>query len=383
MKSPLRSVRARLAPASKVSAPPLADVLAAFHDAVVVMDAERRIVLFNPAAEELTGVPQGRVIGERCDSVFAETPLVGEMVARALALGQSEARSEEQFHRGRRSAPVRISCLPLWEPPNNRVSGVALVINDLGYQKTLEDSVRRNESLARLGTLVAGLAHEVRNPLAGIKGAAQLLQARLDPQPELAEYTGVITREVNRLSALVEDLLTLGAPPKPRLAPLNIHRVIQAVVAVMQPELTRYQVRLQYGFDPSLPDVLGDDAQLSQVLLNVLRNALDAMAPSGAAVADRDVLSIGTRMETDFHILRGTERARTFLRVEIGDQGGGLDTETAQQMFEPFFTTKARGTGLGLAISAKIVAEHGGIIRAHANHPCGTVITITLPVAKG
>lgn len=383
MKSPLRSVRARLAPGGKVSAPPLADVLAAFHDAVVVVDTAHRIVLFNPAAEELTGLPQGRALGERDTHVFADTPLVAEMVTRAIALGQSEARSDEHVRRGRRSIPVRITSLPLWEQPHDRVSGVALVISDLGYQKTLEESVRRNESLARLGTLVAGLAHEVRNPLAGIKGAAQLLEAQLDTQPELAEYTQVIAREVNRLSALVEDLLTLGVPPKPRLAPLNIHRVIQQVVAVVEPEIARLGVRLQYGFDPSLPDVLGDDAQLHQVLLNVLRNALDAMTASGAAAPGRDGLSIGTRMETDFHILRGTEPARAFLRIEIADQGTGLAPEAAQQMFEPFFTTKARGTGLGLAISAKIVAEHGGIIRAHANHPCGTVITITLPVARG
>jgi len=383
MKSPLRTVRARLAPAPKVSAPPLADVLAAFNDAVVVMDAERRIVLFNPAAEELTGMAQGRVIGERGELVFADTPLIAEMVNRALTLGQSEARSEEHLMRGRRSAPVHITCLPLWDHANDCVSGVALVVHDLGHQKTLEDSVRRNESLARLGALVAGLAHEVRNPLAGIKGASQLLQGHLAEQPELAEYTTVITREVNRLSALVQDLLTLGAPPKPRLAPINVHRVIREVLAVMQPELAHCAVRLQYGFDPSLPDVLGDDAQLSQVLHNVLRNALDAMAPSGTAPPERNTIAIGTRMETDFHILRAAERASTFLRIEIADQGKGIDPATAGQMFEPFFTTKARGTGLGLAISAKIVAEHGGIIRANSNHPHGTVITVILPVAKG
>jgi two-component system nitrogen regulation sensor histidine kinase GlnL len=361
----------------------LADVLAAFNDAVVVMDADCRVVLFNPAAEELTGLPQGRVLGEACEQVFSETPLIPEMVRRALGTGQSEARNDERLMRGRRNTPVHVTCLPLWDHPNERVTGVALVVHDLGHQKTLEDSVRRNESLARLGTLVAGLAHEVRNPLAGIKGAAQLLQAQLDQQSELTEYTTVITREVNRLSALVEDLLTLGAPPKARLAPLNIHRVIQEVTALMGPELTRSGLRMQYGFDPSLPDVMGDAAQLSQVLLNVLRNAIDAMVASGAAMAGRDAVTIGTRMETDFHIMRSEQPARTFLRVEIADQGTGIDPDTAGQMFEPFFTTKARGTGLGLAISAKIVAEHGGIIRAHPNHPVGTVITVTLPVAKG
>ncbi len=372
--------RARGTPASETTVPSLTDLLAALTDAVIVLDAERRVVLFNPAAEELIGLPQRRALGSAADAVFAETPLIAAIVQRVTTLGQSESRNEEWLVRNRRAVPVRITCSPLWNE-RDEVAGTALVIHDLGYQRTLEESVRRNESLARLGTLVAGLAHEVRNPLAGIKGAAQLLASHADAAPTLGEYTTVIVREVDRLSALVEDLLTLGAPPKPRLAPLNVHRIIQEVVAVAQPELVRARIRLQYGFDPSLPDVQADAAQLSQVFLNVVRNALEAMAPGGTADPERNVLTIGTRMETDFHILRGERRS--FLRVEFADQGGGLDAETAAQMFEPFYTTKARGTGLGLAISAKIIAEHGGIIRAGANHPHGTVVTISLPVAKG
>jgi signal transduction histidine kinase len=118
------------------------------------------------------------------------------------------------------------------------------------------------------------------------------------------------------------------------------------------------------------------------VFHNVLRNACEAMIASGTIAAGLDTITISTRMETDFHILRERDRARTFLRVEIADQGTGMDEETAGQMFEPFFTTKARGTGLGLAISYKIVAEHGGIIRAAPNRPAGTVVRVTLPVAK-
>lgn len=380
MKARLRPNRPRLAPAPTGSAPPWADVFVAFNDAVVVVDRERRVALFNPAAEELTGQPQRRVLGEACERVFAETPLIADMVERVQAQGQSESRSEEQLVRGRRCIPVRITCLPLWDA-DDRISGAALVIHDLGYQKTLEESVRRNDNLARLGTMVAGLAHEVRNPLAGIKGAAQLLAARVTAQPELIEYTTVITREVNRLTALVEDLLTLGALPKPRLTSLNIHRIIQQVVGVIGPECARVGIRLQYGFDPSLPNVRADEAQLNQVFLNVFRNACEAMVIDGRVTAGRDAITISTRMETDFHILHAHDRSSKFLRVEIADQGTGLAPAAASQMFEPFFTTKARGTGLGLAISHKIVAEHGGSIRAAANHPVGTVVTVTLPVA--
>ncbi len=381
MKSRPRPSGGHRAPAPTGGAPPWADVFVAFNDAVVVVDRAGRIVLFNPAAEELTGQPQRRVLGEPCERVFADTPLIAEMIAHVHAQGQSESRSEEALVRGRRSIPVRITCLPLWNR-GDEVSGTVVVIHDLGYTKTLEESVRRNESLARLGTMVAGLAHEVRNPLAGIKGAAQLLAARVASQPDLTEYTGVIGREVDRLSALVEDLLTLGAPPKPRLNTLNIHRVIQQVVAIIGPECSRWGIRIHYAFDPSLPDVTADEGQLNQVFLNVLRNACEAMASGGRAVAERDVITVTTRMETDFHILRAHDRASKFLRVEIADQGVGMSPDVAAQLFEPFFTTKARGTGLGLAISHKIVVEHGGSIRATPNHPAGTVITVTLPVAN-
>lgn len=381
MKPRLRHARARLA-ARVAPAPPLADVLAAFTDAVVVLDRDQRVVLFNPAAEELVGLPQRRALGESCARVFADTPLIGEVVDRVIRLGQSESRTDEGLVRGRRRVPVRLTCSPLWE--RDRVSGAVLVVDDLGYQRTLEDSARRHESLARLGTLVAGLAHEVRNPLAGIKGAAQLLQHHPAAPPDVAEYTTVITREVNRLSALVEDLLTLGAPPRPRLAPVNVHRILREVVAVAEPELARARLRLQFAFDPSLPNLQADEAQLSQVFLNLLRNAREAMTAAGGAGAPaRDTITIATRMETDFHIQRDADHSSSFLRVEIADQGCGIDAAAAGQMFEPFFTTKPRGTGLGLAISARIVAEHGGILRAAPNHPWGTVITVSLPVARG
>ncbi len=375
-----RSRRSRPISAAE-PAPLLADVLAALTDAVVVIDRQGAVRLLNPAAEELIGLPQRRVLGAPCARIFAETPLVSEMVQRVQALGQSEAHNEAWLARRRRSVPVRLTCTPLWDAADG-VSGAVLIIHDLSSQRTLEESIRRNENLARLGTLVAGLAHEVRNPLAGIIGAAQLLEQRLAGQNEVAEYTAVIGREGRRLSRLVDDLLTLGSAAPPRRTPTNIHRVIQDVVATLGPELAAAGVALHCAFDPSLPDVLADPAQLSQVLHNVVRNALEATLRAGTVPAAPNPITISTRMETDFHLLRGSNRAGAFLRIEVADQGTGLDAATAAQMFEPFVTTKARGTGLGLAITAKIVAEHGGIVRAGANHPRGTTISISLPVAR-
>jgi two-component system, NtrC family, nitrogen regulation sensor histidine kinase GlnL len=375
----LRSSRAKRDSGPKASSTHWEEVLKSFIDPIVVFDRGDRIVLFNHAAEELTGMPQGKALGQPCARVFAITPLIAEMVSRVRFSGQNESRGEEHLQQRRRSIPVRISCIPVWGP-GDRIDGTAMVIHDLSYQRTLEESAHRNESLARLGTLVAGLAHEIKNPLAGIKGAAQLLEGKLAETPGLHEYTGVIVREVNRLSALVEDLLALGAPAKPRLTHTNIHRVVQHVLALVGEELTRRDIHLRCEFDPSLPHIQADDAQLSQVLLNLIRNAIDAMTAEDGQPRPGSKLTVSTRMETDFHILRARNHVGKFLRIEIADEGKGIEEADVSRIFEPFFTTKPRGTGLGLAISHRIVAEHGGILRVHPNRPRGSVFTVTLPV---
>jgi len=372
-------------PSRQRTAPPPSlwqDVLTHFNDAVVVMDEATRIVLFNQAAEELIGVPQRRVLGRPCADIFQQTPLIATMVKRVEESRQGESRGEEQIQCRTKTVVARLTCLPLWGA-GDRLSGIALVIQDLSYKKTLEEAARRNESLARLGTLVAGLAHEVRNPLAGIKGAAQLLKMRVGESEDLREYTDVICRETDRLSELVENLLTLGAPPRPRLERINIHRILRQVFAVLAPELSTRGVALEANFDPSLPDIDADPNQLSQVFLNVLKNAMDATNGKQFPPEAPPLVRVGTRIETDFHILQtqgGTKGS--YLRVEISDQGEGIALADAGRAFEPFFTTKARGTGLGLAISHKIVSEHGGIIRFVRNPTAGTTVAISLPLPR-
>jgi two-component system nitrogen regulation sensor histidine kinase GlnL len=404
----------------------LQNVLASLGDAVILTDEDDRITLFNQAAEELTGVPEAQALQRPCGAIFAGTPTIAPMVERTRALGQSQSCGEETLSVGRRRVPVRVSCSAIWGPEGN-LHGVALVIQDLSYQKKLEDEARRNETLARLGGLVAGLAHEVKNPLGGIKGAAQLLAKRFADQPEIGEYTGVMIREIDRLSRLVEQLLTLGAPVTPNLVSINVHKILHEVRALMATELAAKHIAVRLEIDPSLPDVRGEEAQLTHVFLNLVKNAIEAMPEHGT-------LTITTRMETDFHILRraaaraadthaadggrgagrlsdATEQRigesahdgssqrpigdrpieklpgaapapapGKFLRVEIADTGPGFPDEDVERVFEPFFTTKPRGSGLGLAICERIVAVHGGDIRAENRARGGAAITVTLPV---
>jgi len=348
-------------------------------DAVILLDATGRITVLNPAAEQLIGRPQAQVVGRPCADLFPLLPTVTEMVHKTYVTGQTQARTEELKVRGSRPVPLRLQTSAIWDHRGGGIGGTVLTIHDLSYQRTLEEDARRTERLAHLGTLVAGLAHEVKNPLGGIKGAAQLLALKLGDRPEVNEYTGVIVREANRLSRLVDELLMAGAPRPPVLAPLNIHKVIQDVIDVVQPELSVSGITLRPEFDPSLPDVRGDAAQLTQVLLNVIKNAIEAMRGTPSANGHR--LSIVTRMETDFHLVRGGDGSGKFLRLEIADTGPGLDPTAIERLFEPFYTTKPRGTGLGLAICQRIIAAHRGAIRLENRAHGGAVSTINLPLA--
>jgi two-component system, NtrC family, nitrogen regulation sensor histidine kinase GlnL len=371
-----RKRRPRTVPRAS-SGPPLENVLTSLGDPVILVDDTDSVTLFNQAAEELTGVPKAHALGRPCEEVFKSTPAIVAMVQRTRSSGQSQSCGEETLIIAQRHVPVRLSCSPIWGP-GDEVQGTALVIQDLSYQKKLEDEARRNETLARLGGLVAGLAHEIKNPLGGIKGAAQLLAQRFTEQPEVHEYTGVMIREIDRLARLVEQLLTLGAPPSPDHQALNVHKVIHEVLALMESELTAKATTVRLQIDPSLPDVSGDEAQLTHVFLNLVKNAIEAMPENGT-------LTITTRMETDFHILWRAEHGDEaglgkFLRVEVADSGPGFLATDVGRVFEPFFSTKPRGTGLGLAICQRIVATHGGDIRVENHRDGGALVTVTLPL---
>lgn len=348
-------------------------VLDSLADAVLLTDADDRVTFVNPAAEQIAGLPRMHALGRSCAEVFELTPAIAKMVRDTRTTGQEQSRGEETLRCGGREAPVRVSCSPIWGS-GDRVEGVALVVHDLSYQRTLEREARRNETLAHLGGLVAGLAHEVKNPLGGIKGAAQLLTRRFGDTREIAEYTGIMIREVDRLVRLVDELLTFGAPAPLEASALNIHRVLEEAIALMLPDLRAKRILLRLEYDPSLPEVRGDEGRLTHVFLNLVKNAMEATPAAGQLV-------IRTRMETDFHILRAARDSAKFLRVEIADSGPGFPPEVVDRVFEPFFTTKVRGTGLGLAICERTVAEHGGSIRAGNRPQGGAVVTVVLPVS--
>jgi two-component system nitrogen regulation sensor histidine kinase GlnL len=225
-----------------------------------------------------------------------------------------------------------------------------------------------------MGTLAAGLAHEIKNPLGGIKGAAQLLRRAARSDPSVAEYTDIMIREVDRVNDLIEQLLDLSRPAGLNLAPVNIHEILDQVLWLEGQTAAGTQIQLRKRFDPSLPPVRADRAQLTQVFLNLVKNAFQAMGQSGTLI-------VTTRLQTDFRVRDQGGPATRFIWVDIADEGAGIREADLPQIFSPFFTTKTNGTGLGLAICYRIIKEHGGTIRVESAENRGSTFRVSLMVA--
>jgi len=345
-------------------------VLAGLLEAVVAFSHDGCASFVNPAAEHLIGRSDRSLLGRSGGEIFAASPWIADMLAR-LDVSQPALREEGEL--ATPTGPVAVLAeAALLLGDGGRANGSVLLLDDLGRRRPLhhQDSDRRR--LAELDRLAAQVAHEINNPLSGIRGAAQLLGRRLGERADLIEYTDMIVRQVDRLSGLVEALMALEAPLTRKEA-VNIHRVLNELILLERPGADEDDITLEAEFDPSLPDVLGDPDRLQQLFLNILRNALAHCRRPGGRVR------VSTRMEHAFHVARSGGRTQ-FLSVAVTDDGPGLDQEALEHAFSPLWSRRPGGHGLGLAIAGAIVTAHEGRIQA-ANAPGGgAVFTVTLPV---
>ncbi len=376
------------------------------EEGLVIIDNRHNIVFFNAAAESLTGVAQTQVRGVSYTQVFDANPWLVTLIRRAQEPGYSRTAGEGELRdRFRRVVPVRVTCSLIFDQDDAPL-GFVLVLHDLSHQRELAEEQQRDDRLTSLGVVAAGLAHEIKNPLAGIRGAAQLLQSRVKADQSAVKYTTVMVDEIDRLSTLLEQLLELSACPHFDPQPVNIHKTITDVLLLEQ-EATSKGTTVQTHFDPSLPPVLGDEARLSQVFRNLIKNSLQALRRQRGGV-----LSIATKMATDFHLVRSpidrtiplqpgsiaaAAQAQSpdapgkqpfhdkhaggrFLCIIFADNGPGITPDHLPHLFTPFFTTKSQGTGLGLPVSQQIIAQHGGTIRVESSLGQGACFQVYLPV---
>ena len=350
------------------------NILTSLEDGVILVGPHGKVSFFNQAAEILTDISASQALHQPYARLLKRNPWLVDMLRKSQPPEQSGARGEgDLVTQLGRQVPVSLTVSPL-QDQYGRSLGSVVLLRDLTHRKELEEDLKRADRLAMLGTLAAGLAHEIKNPLGGIKGAAQLLRREADRIPVLAQYTDIMVREVDRVNLLIEQLLDLSRPAKLNLASLNIHELLDDVLLLERQAVQEHKVVVKKNYDPSLPPIRGDRAQLIQLFLNLIKNAFQAMNGQGN-------LSITTRIETDFHIReQGRERGK-FIWVDIEDDGPGIKDTDLPHIFSPFFTTKNNGTGLGLAICYRIIKEHGGLIRVESKAGKGATFKVSLQVA--
>ncbi|MBT1073506.1 two-component system sensor histidine kinase NtrB [Pelotalea chapellei] len=351
-----------------------ATVIDSVGDGVIVVDQERVITLCNPAAEEITGFSRRQVVGISFEKLFAQETTLLEILTKTIRTGITISDNDNVMIRTTgKVIPVGVTCYPL-TLPNGENIGAILTLKDITYIRELEATIRQADRLSTLGTLAAGLAHEVKNPLGGIKGAAQLLEQELGEDSDQRECTGVILRETDRIDRIIRELLDLASPRRLKLAPVNLHRVLADILQLQKHSVMDREISIVANFDPSIPPLMADGEMLTRLFLNLILNSMEALGESGR-------LTVTSRVLSDYRMAQN-ERQSRMVAVEISDTGPGIAPEDLENIWTPFFTKRSGGTGLGLTICHKIVSEHRGQIKVESSLNHGTKFTVLLPLVQ-
>ncbi|MEO5347299.1 MAG: ATP-binding protein [Magnetococcus sp. YQC-9] len=335
---------------------------------LVGVDGFGVVRVVNDAAEKLLGKPRGRLLGIRLESLLPGHPVAMDLMMRARALNMPcRIRDARLTPSPERVVAVALTAVPL-HTADGAWMGAMLQMEEVGATERIEEGKRIHDALDSLGELAMTVAHEVKNPLAGIRGAAQLLEGRASGAD--AACVELIRAEVDRVSRLLDDLLGLAEKQLVKEKDLNIHEILDHVSRVCVTSGERPVPSAD--FDPSLPPVRGDRDQLIQLFLNLVKNGMQAAGPEGK-VRILTRFSQRTRMESG--------RRRRHIEVEVRDNGSGVPEEMRQRIFLPFVSTKASGTGLGLAICQKIIQAHGGQLEMESM-PGNTIFRVLLPVGS-
>jgi two-component system nitrogen regulation sensor histidine kinase GlnL len=352
-----------------------ANVIDSVGDGVIVTDVSGRVTLINPAAEEIVGVSRRHAVGNQVAALLKGEEFLLEMVEKTTATGMTISDHENiVLKRPGRHTPVNVTTTPLLMAGGER-AGTIIVLRDITNLRELEGAVRRADRLSSLGTLAAGLAHEIKNPLGGIKGAAQLMEMELPENAELREYTRVMLKEVQRVNRIVEELLELASPRKLELGPVNLHKVLGDILLLQKRSDLGRKITFHQKFDPSIPPILADEALLTQLFLNLIKNAVEAVTDGGN-------IRVSSRVLADYSYTPKGERRSRMVAIEVEDDGPGIPEEYQECLFTPFYTTKVKGTGLGLAICQKIAAEHRGMVKMESDPGRGTIFTVIIPLVQ-
>lgn len=329
--------------------------------AILVLDRDFCVRYANPAAENLFEFSSKSIAGTPVNQLFTETGGLITATEAAFASGASFTEHEMIMATAAHTYHVSLTVSPIFESSQQLLLEFHQIDKHLKIAR--EERMHLQQQYNR--ELLRNLAHEIKNPLGGIRGAAQLLEHEL-PKPGLREYTQVIIKEADRLQSLMDRLLAPNRSAK--LAPVNLHEVLERVRSLILAEHPE-GIHLRRDYDTSLPELMADHEQLIQIVLNIVRNAVQAMQGQGEIV-------LRTRVAR--HVTLAKKNHRLALELQIIDNGPGIPNEIREQIFYPLVTSKAEGTGLGLSIAQTYVAHHGGSIDCESQTG-RTAFTVLLP----
>jgi len=350
----------------------MTNVVASIRSGVIIADAQGRVVALNRAGEDVLGMRADEVVGRDYRVAFAEAPAFCERLASTLEAGRPETRAEFFVRQpGGRSVPVGLTTSVIRDDAGAD-RGVIAVFQDLTEARRLEERSRHDERLAALGEFAAGLAHEIRNPLNVIKGSVDMLRESARPSAEDAKLFDLVSREVDRLNRLVNDVLLYGRMESGERQRIRLDELVGEVATLARNHPSyRPDIALETGAADRVEGHANPE-QMKRVLLNLVVNALEAIEGRGRV----RILAV-PRAEFRSHGLEGDPEAEVALVVE--DTGSGIAAERRAQIFQPFDTSKQGGTGLGLAIVDKIVRAHGGRIALASEVGRGSRFVVYLP----
>ncbi len=340
-------------------------------DAIFILDAEGdaagNIVAANHAAAAMHGYSHDELLALNIRDIDSpEDALMVTERIRRIFNGEWIKTEMRHVMKDGTVFPVEISA-GLLEFGNHRY--ILALDRDITERKQMEQALQRTEQIKCAGELATGLAHEIKNPLAGIKLSIEVLSHSLEKNlaEEDKEILSKVIDEIKRIESLIKGLLNFARPPLPQLAKTDVNAVLDSVAGLVLQNQSRtpgasHSINLVRDLDSHLPEIMADPMQLRQVFMNLLLNAVDAMKDGG-----------------DLGIKTGFDAANHLVRVELSDTGRGIDAAVTGKLFQPFFTTKSKGTGLGLAISKRLIEDHGGKIGIEQNAAGGATFIITLP----
>lgn len=337
--------------------------------ALLVVEADLTVGYINSAAEATLQVSKHRVSGLSIGELFSEQGNTSENLRNAITNNSPFTQRECEFGLTSGDTITVDYAVTPFQYLDSGTASLILEVHPIDRKLRISREVNLISSQQTTSALVRGLAHEIKNPLGGLRGAAQLLAREL-PDEGLKDYTNIIIEEADRLRDLVDRML---GPHKPAdMQALNIYEVLEHVANLVKAE-TQESVKVERDYDPSIPEIQGDRAQLIQAILNIVRNALEANRGNlnGAEICFK------TRTQRQFTI--GNKLHRLVCRIDISDRGPGIPKELQNTVFFPMVSGNPEGTGLGLSISQSIMNQHQGLIE-FSSEPGDTVFTLFIPL---